>query len=79
MCCVSLLPAEPVASRRLSQVPLHYLPHHLLRGERRRVEEALQALCCSEALPPRKAAALICSHILTMHNVVNQCEDKTWR
>lgn len=73
MCCVALLPAEPVASLRLSQVPVQYLPHHLLRGERRRMEEALQALCCSETLPSCKAAARISSQIPTMRNVINQC------
>lgn len=65
---VPLLPAGSVASLHRSQVPVHHLPHHLLRGERRRVEEALQALCCSEALPPCKAAAFtLCVKYLCAH------------
>lgn len=64
--CVPLLPAGSVAPLHRSQVPVQHLPHHLLRGERRRVEEALQALRCSEALPPCKAAAFTrCVHDFT--------------
>lgn len=67
--CVPLLPAGSVASLHHSQVPVHHLPHHLLRGERRRVEEALQALCRSEALPPCKAAAFtLCIKYLCAHD-----------
>lgn len=50
--CLCFLKAGLLAQDNPDQLQIHHLPHHFSQWECKGVEEALQTLCLSEALPP---------------------------
>lgn len=63
------LSAEPVGPCYLQQVPVQYLPNHILCGECRGMEKAVQALRCPEAVSPCKATAHFLSPLCVLYRI----------